>query len=274
METQGFEITPSKRLVFNFREIWERKELLYFFAWRDVKVKYKQAYLGILWSILQPLLMMGLMYLVFHQALNINSSHAPYPIYLYSGLLLWGIFASSITNSVDSMLANAQIIRKIYFPRLVIPIACSIVALVDFLFGLIVFFLLLIIYQHPVSWTVVFYIPLAVIMVLVSALGISTLLSALTIKYRDFKYILPFGIQLVFFASQIVYALDDLHQPWLQSLLYLNPFNGAIELFRYPIGMGSPNYLGILISCSSMFLFCIVGLIYFKSTENFFADVI
>lgn len=266
-------IKPSKTFSFDLAEIWNHRELLYFFTWRDVKVKYKQTYLGILWAILQPILLMLIFYFIFFRTLNISVGMR-YPVFAFSGLILWGLFSSGINNSSESLLSNAPIIRKIYFPRILIPFASSLVALVDFLFAFVILLVLLLIFEQPLSWSAVIFFPVAVIITFFSSFGIGSLLAALNVKYRDFRYLLPFTIQLLFFGSQVVYSIDRIQTPWIKSLLYINPLNGALELFRSPFHEHSANWQGIAISVVSMFFFMIAGLFYFRKTEAYFADLV
>ncbi|HKO80838.1 MAG TPA: ABC transporter permease, partial [Chitinophagaceae bacterium] len=200
-ETNEIKIKPAAPLSLGLSEIWRSRELLYFFVWRDVKVKYKQTYLGILWAILQPLLLMLIFYFIFSRTLDIKVG-MHYPTYAFSGLILWGLFSSGITNSSESLLSNAPIIRKIYFPRILIPLASLLTALVDFLFAFVILFILLIVFQQPIGWTALFFFPLAIVISFLSSFGIGSLLGALNVKYRDFRYLLPFSMQLLFFGSQ------------------------------------------------------------------------
>lgn len=274
MDQPEIKITPVKGITYQWKEIWESRELLYFFAWRDIKVKYKQTYLGILWAILQPTLMMLLFSFVFSRTLKISVGTVPYPVYVFSGLLLWSLFSSGITNSSESMISNAHIIRKIYFPRLIIPLSTLVVALVDFCFGLLVFVVLLLVYRQPLHWSVIICFPLGIIMTFLSSFGIGTMLSALNIKYRDFRYLLPFTMQLFFFASQVVYSLHTVKPAWFKYLLYCHPFNGALEVFSYPLQQGRFDMTGVAISCAVMMIMVITGLFYFKKTENYIADIL
>jgi lipopolysaccharide transport system permease protein len=265
-------IAPPKTISFDLAEIWKNRELLYFFTWRDIKVKYKQTYLGIFWVVLQPLLLMLLFYFVFFKTLNVRVGIA-YPVYSFAGLILWSLFSTGITHSSESLLSSSQIIRKIYFPRLIIPLSSLLTAMVDFFIAFILLFILLIIFRQPVSWNAFFCFPIAIILTFISSFGFGSLLAALNVKYRDFRYMLPFGIQLLFFSSQIVYSIHSLRGPF-SLLLYCNPLNGALEMFYYPFQNQDLNITGVLISAGVTLLFFISGLIYFKKTEVYFADLI
>lgn len=262
----------EKRTLFDFREIWNYKELFYFFTWRDIKIKYKQTALGFLWAILQPLFMMIIFTLFFGRALNVPSQNLPYPVFVFSGLLLWNTFSSGLTNSANSMVSNAQIIKKIYFPKIVIPVSSIFVALFDFLMTFILFVVLLIFYQQRVSIAAAWSWPLALIICLIATLGPGTLLAALNVKYRDFRYVIPFLIQVLFFLTPVIYPVSMLKYPILQYILTLSPMYAAIELFRFPLTGADLHASSILLSSGSGILILMIGLIYFKRTEEFFAD--
>ncbi len=268
------EIIPPKSISFGFTELWQSRELVYFLTWRDLKVKYKQTYLGVLWAILQPLLVMILFYLVFSYSLHIRTGNIPYPLYAYCGLLLWGLFSSGIVHSSESMISNAHIIRKIYFPRLILPLSAIIAALADFAVAFCVLIILFIAYRQPVRWSILFCLPAGILMTLISTLGVGLLLAAFNIKFRDFRYLLPFIMQLLFFGSQIIYPISALNSQWFRWLLYCNPFNGALELFEYPLRSGPINITGLGISGISMIILLLTGLFYFKKTEVFIADLV
>jgi lipopolysaccharide transport system permease protein len=270
---EEIKIKPPGSVSFDLSAIWQYRELLYFFVWRDLKVKYKQAYLGMLWAILQPLLLMGLFYFIFFRSLGVDVG-MNYSLFAFSGLVLWGLFYNGINQSSESLLSNAPIIRKIYFPRLLIPLSSIFSALIDFMFALVVLIILVIALNQSVDPVQLAYPLLAIIIILVSALGIGTLLSALTIKYKDFRYLLPFLLQVLFFGSQVVYSMQNLQPAWLKKVLYIHPMNGALELFRAPFYNSSIYWPGILTSITSSFFFLIIGLYYFKKTETYFADVL
>jgi lipopolysaccharide transport system permease protein len=273
MKETEIKISPPGALSFSITEIWQKRELLYFFTWRDIKVKYKQTYLGILWAILQPLLLMAIFYFVFFRTLKVSVGIS-YPVYTFAGLILWGLFSSGITHSSESLLNNSSIIRKIYFPRILIPLASLLTALLDFLIAFALLIVLLIIFRQPVSWEAIYCFPLAILLTFIASFGLGTLLAALNVKYRDFRYLLPFAIQLLFFSSQVVYSLHSLQQGPLKLLFYCNPLNGALELFYSPLHNDAVDTTGVAISCTVTVLFLITGLLYFKKTEAYFADLI
>ncbi len=267
-------IEPASRFTFNFHELWQYRELFYFFAWRDIKVKYKQTILGLLWVLIQPLLMIAVFTFLFSRTLKGFSEDIPYPIFAFSGIILWNIFSASVINGGNSMLANAQIIKKIYFPRLIIPLSSVIVSLVDFFVSFPVFIVFLMIYSARINiLRVVLFWPPAILLTVLGSIGLGCWLSALTVKYRDFRFIVPFLIQISFFLTPIIYPVSVLNAQWVNYILAINPMHGAITLFRMPFTATQPNVLFISISLLSALIFTLVGLIYFKKTEMYFADL-
>jgi len=192
-------IDSSNRGLFNWRELWRYQELFYFFTWRDIKIKYKQTVLGFLWAVLQPLFMMIIFTFFFGRALHVPSQGLPYPVFVFSGLLLWNMFSSGIASASNSMVNNASIIKKIYFPRLIIPVSSILVALFDFVMAFILFVPILIYYKQPLSLDFLWCWPMALVIAFVATLGPSSLLAALNVKYRDFRYVIPFIVQVLFF---------------------------------------------------------------------------
>jgi len=269
---QEFIVDAEKRPLFDFEEIWNYKELFYFFTWRDIKIKYKQTVLGFLWAILQPLFMMIIFTFFFGRALNVPSQNLPYPVFVFSGLLLWNTFAAGLTNSANSMVNNAHIIKKIYFPRIVIPVSSILVALFDFMMAFILFVPLLIFYQQPVAFSAIWTWPVALFVTLIATMGPGTLLAALNVKYRDFRYVIPFLVQVLFFLTPVIYPVSVLKYPILQYVIALSPMYAAIELFRHPLTGVELHPLFLGISLVSNLIILLSGLIYFKRTEDFFAD--
>ncbi|MCW3120454.1 MAG: transporter permease [Chitinophagaceae bacterium] len=273
MQETEIRITPPKSFAPGLSEIWQNRELLYFFVWRDVKVKYKQTYLGILWAILQPALLMGIFYFVFSRTLNISVG-MNYPVFTFSGLILWSFFSSGITNSSESLINNSAILRKIYFPRILIPLSSLLTAIIDFVFAFILLFILLFVFKQTLRWEAIYLFPLAIIITFLSSFSIGTLLSALNVKYRDFRYLLPFLIQLLFFSSQIVYTIHSIDIAFIKPLLYINPLNGALELFRSAFHSETIYLTGVFISCMSTLVLLTAGLFYFKKTDAYIADLL
>jgi lipopolysaccharide transport system permease protein len=267
-----YTIEPSEGRVLDWGELWRYRELFYFFTWRDIKIKYKQATLGFLWAILQPLFMMVIFTLFFGKALNIPSQNLPYPIYVFSGLLIWNLFSTGLTNASNSMVNNASIIKKIYFPRLIIPVSSILVALFDFLMAFILFVPILLFYQQSVSLSALVLWPVALIIAIVATLGLGSWLAALNVKYRDFRYVIPFLVQALFFLTPVIYPISLLKYPILQYILVCSPMYAAVELFRYPLTGIFPDGYFLGISLLSGVVLLAIGVLYFKRTEDFFAD--
>ena len=266
-------IKPPGNFTINLKELWQYRELFYFFTWRDIKVKYKQTILGIAWALLQPLAMMLLFTFIFSRTLKLDFSiNIPYPLFVLSGIIIWNLFNGSVSHAGESMIQNAAIIRKIYFPRLIIPVSSILVSLFDFVMAFLIFVLISFFYGH-IDWTALFYFPVAMVLCLLAAFGTGSFLSALNVKYRDFRYALPFLLQLLFFASQIIYPISVIQNQQLKYLLALNPVNGAIELFRVPLTGIAPDMTIVLISTVATLLLCLIGIIYFRKTESYFADI-
>jgi lipopolysaccharide transport system permease protein len=270
-----FLIEPPGKLSLDFMEIWNYRELFYFFAWRDIKIKYKQTSLGILWVVLQPLLTVLVFTLFFGRALNVPSAGLPYPVFVFSGLLLWNLFSVSVNNAGNSMLTNAAVIKKIYFPRFIIPCAAVLVSLVDFFIAFLTFVVVLFFYQVNVDYlAILVYWPVAILIMLAGTIGISSGLAALTVKYRDFRYVIPFGLQILLFVSPVIYPDSIVHNQLLSTVLAVNPMYAAINLFRVPlIGSFQGDTLLIAISSTSSIVLFALGIYYFKRTESFFADI-
>lgn len=268
-----YEIKPREKLNLGLEELWQYRELFYFFTWRDVKVKYKQTALGFAWAILQPLLMMVVFSLFFGRELHVPSDGLPYPVFVFSGLLLWNIFSSGLTAAGNSMVANANIIKKIYFPRLIIPLSSVLVSLFDFMVAALIFIVLLIYYHVPVHAVRLLYVPLGILLTCICTFGLGTLLAALNIKYRDFRYVIPFLVQSLLFITPVIYPVSMLSREWLKYIVAFNPMYAAITLFRsgFADTVLVPDLLLISL-CSSLVLF-ITGLYYFRKTEIYFADL-
>jgi lipopolysaccharide transport system permease protein len=267
-------IDAGKRSLFNWQELWQYRELFYFFSWRDIKIKYKQTVLGFVWAVLQPLIMMLIFTFFFGRALKIPSQQLPYPIFVFSGLLIWNTFSSGLTGAANSMVNNASIIKKIYFPRLIIPVSSILVALFDFLMAFVLFIVLLLSFKQTVGLHAVWSWPFALLISIVATLGPGSWLAALNVKYRDFRYLIPFLIQILFFLTPVIYPITLLEHQVLRYMLAASPMYAAIELFRFPLTGLFPDPLLLTISFFSGIIFLIIGLVYFKRTEDFFSDLV
>ena len=268
------EIKPKGKFGLNLRELAEYKELFYFFTWRDIKVKYRQTLLGFLWAVLQPLIMMVIFTFFMAKTMRVASDGMEYPVFAFSGLILWLLFSSGLTNAGNSMISNSQIIKKIYFPRLVIPIASVLVSLFDFLVTIPVFVILLIVLRQPVDvWSGLVFWPVGLLLTIIATLGPGSLLAALNVKYRDFRYVIPFLVQALLFLTPAIYPITILKNHWLQYLLAVNPMYAAITVFRLPMTQAAPDVGLILVSVASGIFFLFAGLFYFTRTESYFADL-
>jgi lipopolysaccharide transport system permease protein len=266
-------IRPPSNITVNLKELRQYRELFYFFTWRDIKVKYKQTVLGIAWALLQPIGMMLVFTFIFSRTLKLDfSTNIPYPLFVLSGIIIWNLFNGSVSHAGESMIHNSAIIKKIYFPRLIIPVSAILVNLFDFLMAFLVFIAISLFYS-TVEWTALFYFPAAIILCLVASFGLGGFLSALNVKYRDFRYALPFFLQLLFFSSQVIYPISSIKNGSMKFLLALNPVNGAIELFRVPITGISPDMNIVYTSLAAALILCFIGIVYFKKTESYFADI-
>jgi lipopolysaccharide transport system permease protein len=197
----------------------------------------------------------------------------PYPLFALSGMLLWGIFSGGMSNAANSMVSNSNIIKKIYFPRLIIPISSILVALVDFFIAFIIFVILLFIYKVEINYSAIVFLPLSILITCLSAMGCGTFLAALNIKYRDVRYIIPFMVQGLLFLTPVLYPINISSNPIAQFILKLNPISGALELMRGLFVGYIINYETVLISLATSFILFIVGILYFRKTEGYFADL-
>lgn len=266
-------IKPSKSWVaLNLRDLWHYRDLLYILTERDIKVRYKQTILGALWAIIQPLFTMIIFTIFFGRLAGMPSDGIPYPIFAYAGLLPWTFFSNAVTNSGNSLVGNSNLITKVYFPRMIIPIASVGAGLVDFA---IAFSLLVVLmFYYSVGLTInILMLPVLIILISVLAIGIGMWMSALNVKYRDIRYALPFAIQLGMFVTPIIYPTSIVPEKW-QWLLALNPLTGIIEGFRAAF-FGTPfNWTGLLISAVLAFSILIYSAFYFKKMEKTFADIV
>lgn len=266
-------LKPSNRFTLNLRELWNYRDLLTFLAWRDISVRYKQTLLGAAWAILQPVMTMIVFSIIFGQLADIPSDGVPYPIFSFAALLPWQLFSTAITQSSNSLVGNANLLSKVYFPRIIIPIASMMPPLVDFLLAAVV--LVLMILYFGISLTLnILWIPAFMLLAVFSALGVGLWLSALNVQYRDIRYVVPFMSQFLMYLSPVVYPASLVPEKW--RLLYaLNPMVGVIEGFRWAILGTDIDILPLVMASSvAMFVFLISGLYYFRRIEKVFADVV
>lgn len=255
-----------------FKDLWRYRELFYFLSWRDILVRYKQTVIGVAWSIIRPVLTMIVFTIVFGKIANLPSTDAPYPILVFTALLPWQFFSNALADSSNSLIANANMVSKIYFPKIIMPASSIIVALVDFIISFLLLGIVMAWYRYVPSWKIVFM-PLFLLLALILSLGVGFLLSALNVKYRDFRYIVPFIIQFGLYASPVGFSSDVVPDKW--RLLYsINPMVGVIDGFRWSIiGKGVSFYMpGFLLSIALTIVIFIIGILYFRKTEKTFAD--
>jgi lipopolysaccharide transport system permease protein len=267
-------LQPAKGwLSINFKELWRYRELIYFLTWRDIKVRYKQAVLGIVWAIIQPLLTMVVFTVIFGNLLKTPSQDIPYPLFSLTALLPWQLFSTALQRSSVSLVGNANLITKIYFPRLVIPISSIMAALVDFGISFIVLLGVMAHYRYWPGWNVLWLIPL-VVLALLTALAIGLWLSALNVQYRDVQHMVPFLIQILMYASPIVYPIDTIPEGIWRSLYALNPIVGIIQGFRWALVGGDPPDVTMAFSVGMVLILLFGGLFYFRRMEKIFADIV
>jgi lipopolysaccharide transport system permease protein len=266
-------LRPVGRWVpLDLRELWDYRDLLFIFTWRDIKVRYKQTVLGAAWALIQPLLMVVVFTVIFQKLAKIPSDGVPYPLFALAALLPWQLFARSLTECSNSLLASAHLLTKVYFPRLIIPMVSIASGLVDFVIALALLAALLVAYGAAVPLQVL-TLPLFAALAVATALGFGLWFAALNIKYRDVRHVVPFVIQLWMYASPIVYPASLVPQKW-RSLYALNPMVGVAEGFRWALfDRGSLDVGMLAISSGIVALTLISGIYYFRRMEHSFADV-
>jgi lipopolysaccharide transport system permease protein len=263
---------PKKWIPIDLPELWNYRELLYSFTWRDVKIRYRQTALGFLWAIIQPLFMMLIFTSFFGRLARMPSDGVPYPLFVLAALLPWTLFAEGVTRSTSSMITNASIMTKVYFPRLIMPFSGVLSPLVDFAVSLTILVVMMAYYGFVPTLNVIF-LPLFILLALATSLGIGLWLSALNVKYRDFQYTIPFMIQLGLFASPVVYPASLVPESY-RFLYGLNPMAGVIEGFRWALlGTEMPGAM-ILVSVGVVVLLLVSGAFYFRRMEQYYADVV
>ena len=267
-------IKPSKGSVpLNLRALWEYRELLYFLTWRDIKVRYKQTVLGAAWAILQPLTTMLIFSLFFGRLVKVPSDGIPYPLFAFAALVPWTFFANGLNQSSNSLIASSNLLKKVYFPRLVIPVATVLAGVVDFVLAFIILLVLIAFYRVTPTINIV-WTPLLLVLAFVTSLGVGLWMSALNVKYRDVRYIVPFLIQIWLFATPVAYPSSLLSQPW-RTIYGLNPMVGVVEGFRWAL-LGATTAPGLMVAASAIaaLLILITGAFYFRYMERTFADVV
>jgi len=264
---------PSWYIV-NLPELWEFRELFYIFSWRDIKVRYKQTVLGILWVLLQPLLSMVIFTVFFGNFAHIPSDGLPYPVFVLLGLVFWGYFSGALSRASTAFIDNESLVKKVYFPREILPFSTVVTAFADFLVSLALFFIVAIVYHVPFNLAFFGMILLALVITTLTSAGLGLLVASINIKYRDVRYIIPYFLQLMIFVTPVIYPLSIV-RPSFQFILALNPMAGVINSLRSVLTTGAvadPTHL--IISLVSAVVLFIVGMLYFRRTERFFADIL
>jgi lipopolysaccharide transport system permease protein len=267
-------IAPSRSWPsLNLKEIWDYRELLYFLVWRDVKVRYKQTVIGIGWTILQPLTTMLIFTMIFGNFAKVPSDGVPYPVFVYTALLPWNLFAGALNRCTVSLVGNANLITKVYFPRLIVPASAVISGIIDFAIAFVFLLGMMLWFNIVPTWDAI-ALPIFLLLTLITALAVGLWLSALNVRYRDVGHTIPFLIQVWMFLSPVAYPASLVPEKW--RLLYsLNPMAGVIEGFRWAlVGKESPAFELIAISTGIVVALLLGGLVYFKRMERTFADVI
>lgn len=265
-------IEPGRTEKNYWKDLWRYRELFYFLSWKDILVRYKQTVIGIAWSVIRPVLTMVVFTIIFGKIAKLPSGNVPYPIMVFTALLPWQFFASALQDSSNSLISNANMISKVYFPRMIVPASSIIVAFVDFLVSSILLVVLMIWYKFVPSYKIIF-IPLFLLLALIFSFGVGLLIASLNVKYRDFKYIVPFLMQFGLYISPVGFSSDVIPVKW-RFIYSINPMVGVIDGFRWCIlGKGIDFYVrGFVVSIVLIFIFLFIGIWYFRKTEKTFAD--
>lgn len=272
--SQVVSIRPSKGwLGIDLRELWHYRELIYFLTWRDIKIRYKQASLGIAWAILQPVLTTAITSIVFGYLLKVDTGSLPYPVFTLAALLPWHLFQFSLQKSSISLVGNANLITKIYFPRVIIPLSSVLAVLVDFAISLVLLFVVMAFYKIQLTWNVLWLFPL-ILLAIAAALAVGLWLSALNVQYRDIQQMVPFLLQIWMYATPIVYPITIIPEGTIRYLYSLNPMVGVVQGFRWALFGGTPPDMTLLVSAIAVLFLLISGLFFFRRMEKTFADVV
>ena len=269
-----FTIESGKTERHYWADLLRYRELFYILAWRDIAVQYKQTIMGVLWAVIRPLLTMMIFVVVFGKIAKLPSEGVPYPVFVFAAMLPWTFFATAFANAGNSLIGNANLISKVYFPRLLIPAASIIVAMVDFLISFTILIVLMFWYSYFPTWHML-TLPFFLLLGFFAAFGAGLFIAALNVKYRDFKFIIPFVVQLGLFISPVAFSATLVPEKF-QLLYYMNPMVAVIDGFRWAISGGQTafNMTELIVSVIIVTLLCVFGAIYFRKTEKTFADVI
>lgn len=268
-------IKPTKGLSsLNLRDLWVYRELVFFMVWRDIKVKYKQTLLGMAWAVIQPVMTMLVFTFLFDRVAKLPTDGIPYPIFAFTALLPWGLFVTALNQGSRSLVAHNNMVTKIYFPRLILPMSSVFAGLVDFAIAFVILVGLMIYYRFVPAWNLVWTLPLFLLLAIITALGVALWLSAINVQYRDVNQALPFLTQFWLFATPVAYSASVISDKW-QILYSLNPMAGVVNGFRWALlGTGNGPDITLWVSVAISILIFISGLFYFRSMEKTFADTI
>lgn len=266
-------IKPKQRWkLLDPEELWRYRELFYIFAWRDIKVRYKQTFLGVAWVIFQPLISTSIFTIFFGRLAKLPSENLPYQLFVYIGLVFWTFFSTALSQASNSMIENTNIIKKIYFPKEILPISAVFTNLVDFFINFVLILLMTFYFGYKPTPQIIFLLPISLLIISITAAGLGFFLSSLNVKYRDVRYILPFFIQLMLFLTPVIYPSSVIRDSF-RWIMVLNPMTGVIETMRSCFsGVNIQSFDIITYSGISSIVIFILGLSYFKHTEKFFAD--
>lgn len=264
----------SSSLLSGLKETWKNRELLYYLSLRDIKVRYKQTIAGFVWLLLQPILTVLVFTFLFGQITNISSSNIPYPIFVFSGLIFWNLFSRSIITASESIVANQNLVKKVAFPRIILPLASIGVHLVDFFFSFIIFLILIFIFRYQPSILGFAILPFILLITLILSIGIGCFFASINVKYRDVRLLLPFLIQLLFFLTPIIYPLRSISSNY-RILLLLNPFAGIVETFKGVFFKTQSIDIKVIFFSSALsIIIFFIGINKFQRSEKYFADIV
>jgi lipopolysaccharide transport system permease protein len=269
-----FTIEAGKAERHYWMDLWRYRELFYILAWRDIAVRYKQTVIGVLWAVVRPVLTMMILVVVFGKIAKLPSEGVPYPIFVFSAMLPWAFFASAFADASNSLIGNANLISKVYFPRLIIPVAPVIVALIDFMISFVILLILMFWYGYWPDWHIV-VLPLFLLLGFLAALGAGLFVASLNVKYRDFRIVIPFVVQLGLYVSPVGFSTMIVPEQY-RMIYYLNPMVAVIDGFRWAISGGNTafNPEELIMSVCVVAILCVTGVMHFRKTEKTFADVI
>ncbi len=267
-------IKPHEKFsLLDLEELWRFRDLFYIFAWRDIKVRYKQTTIGIAWVVLQPTITMLLFTILFGNLHTTFHSTLPYPIFVLIGLIFWMYFSESLTQASNAFIENEKIIKKVYFPKEILPMSAILTRSIDFLITLSLLFMIMALYGVKISMLLFITIPISYVLTSLFVMGLGLFLSSLNVKYRDVRYALPFFTQVIFFATPVIYSTEIVNKSF-RYIFLLNPLSGAIEITRQAVNGSSVDYYTLIFSFFMSLLVYLGGLVYFRSTEQYLADIV